>query len=262
MVVTYAEKNKGILTNSKLKDFDFCGALYLLEYGDIQFEGDESDEDSKALIFGKAFDSLEQGNSREASAILNNEEIIGKSRAQATQLELLTKCLAIMQDHPKYMPLVNPQYRIEKEYRGVKIGGTLDDLQLDRKNGDDETENLIIDTKTTASISRFRKYIESYRRQMAFYWLLVYLEHEVKCDAVLKCVTKKNPTAFMVKFTSDELEVLIPYIDEDIDKFKEGEFRRQTDQLVCANCKARDICPSRKKNQNKFLTFQDFVQEV
>jgi len=284
--MNYQEKNAGFLTHSKLQAFRFCQMYYYLKYEENALKESKSD----ALLMGTAFDLREQGSEKFDDFIFKNFHV-GERRSKQGKIDceiaesegkaiITNNALSKMREQIEqmynamtqselYIPLGNPQERIEIEYKGIKLAGDMDDLQLENK--------LIIDTKTVASVDFLKrshpqyncKYREYYKMQLAFYQLLVELKHGVACDGILKVVSKEEtPRTIFFKESAESLKelrgLLLELIERYITKKESGKYSIATmlnypdrvDYFKCCNCPAYGVCKFGK--QDDYFSLDDF----
>jgi len=205
---SYAQKNEGICTFHKLKDFMEKGpAYYKAKYIDMLGRDISSD----AFIIGRA---LEDKLKMESDAWNEKYEVVAR-RGGETEKEQLTKTQGKNVENGVFELNVNPIFTynpknasvyITTKHMGLTLGGEIDELDLKPWKG---YEGCISDIKTTASLDYIHNYMDSYLKQLAFYQLLVESKHDVRLPGVIKAVSKES-TAKAEMFLATP-EVLLEY---------------------------------------------------
>ena len=175
-----------------------------------------------------------------------------KADADKTQITTLMggkliDCLTELQRHPLYsFNSKNAQVSVEIEYKGYKLRGTMDNLDLE--NG------VIDDIKTTASIDGLDRGLwagksakEKYRSQLAFYQFLVQVKHDVLCEGKLSVVSKEDPPkACYFHATKESLldfrGTILAKLDEMIEIIEMGIYPT-CPREQCLKCEAYGVCP-------------------
>lgn len=244
--MNYAQKNEGVITFSKLKDFMLDEYFYKLKWVDKVIP----EKTSEALEFGTNFDMFLQergtGCSHSSFVVMERrvsdpeaeiiklkekekekedslfksytekkekdledirkkieelQEIQGKTQVTPLQMQRMEACLSEMQ-RQKLFDFAGEgselQKRVEVEYNGITLAGTMDEFYMDRA--------LISDIKTSAGIDTFMGFIDSYKMQLAFYQWIVELKYGIQCDGRLQVVTRTdNPVSRFFYATKDSL---------------------------------------------------------
>ncbi len=147
---TYLEKNRGSITFSKIKAFRHCQQLYKQQYLDEVVPAEEND----AFVFGSAVDALVQGQDEFDKRFEVVARRMGKSEKEELNPSMARKAEACIQEFER-QPLyardgVKYQHEIIVPYRGYQLKGTLDKLDLGKRE--------IRDVKTAASIATLENY--------------------------------------------------------------------------------------------------------
>ena len=72
-----------------------------------------------------------------------------------------------------YHPTGEVQHKVKVVYNGETLSGTLDEYDKDNQ--------MIKDDKTSASLAMFQKWIPKYKRQLAYYQMLIEMRDGIKC---------------------------------------------------------------------------------
>lgn len=280
---SYLEKNRGVITSSKLAAFEFCQYLYFLQYEKEVVPEKQTDP----MLFGTAFDDFHSYGEEEwnkkyivVDRKIDPEELHEKVVAKNAQHEKAKtpatkeKYLAELKELEKRVGVIQlpksmgeklercnteaarqPLWKFDREkaqveiivdYKGEKLKCTIDQLRLD--------EEIICDVKTSGAIHiLLTKFREKYIRQLTFYQLLVELKHDKKCSGELQVATTEDPSHF-VKFSlskeglNDQRGSVLESLDALIAAKRRGIFTAQPQDLLnrtekCFNCAAYNVCP-------------------
>lgn len=195
--MTYAEKNDGYVTSSKLKEFMRCGFCYKAKYIDRL---EDVMEDRDCFTVGQAFDDLVtqgEGYYKKNYAVVKRRdkeaEVTELTEGQGTLIRQMEK---EFRANPVYKQ--NPTKQVfTLDFAGLKLRGELDDVEPEKQ--------MIRDVKTCANVTTFRP--ESYIPQMAFYQFLIEEVTGVRCSAMLEVVDKYTyfSRSLPIQYTADTL---------------------------------------------------------
>lgn len=218
----YLEKNRWFITASKLKYFlTFGPEAYWFKFVK-EMQTDEPEKDY--YLVGTAFDDLvsyweevffdkyyiDEGLLKD-DLIKRCEELGLNTWGKVEDLRMrlygdkikLTKLqwdqVFWMYNEIRRQPLVafddksyQSQVDIECEFEGLKLKWTLDRLSLEKK--------MIRDWKTSGQFQTFEYNLETtfdYILSMAFYYVLVKVNHGIDCDVILDVLGKNKPYPYM-----------------------------------------------------------------
>jgi len=243
---TYAQKNAGFITQSKLKVFSNNPEEYKLKYIDGI---EKDDEDKRHFIIWTAIhdllwywkemftekyflqeknmlkqDYIDELDKRWFSTAWKVDElkarffdaIWNKIKLTAWESEMILSMYAEFLRQPKADVFwdYEKEKQVEVEYKWLKLRGTLDRIDLKNK--------VIRDWKTTASIPKLLKDIawgdDSYLFQTSFYWLMAKIEFGIECKVILDIIDKsKNTCYYWLELTKEQILGQIPQITQALD---------------------------------------------
>lgn len=245
----YITKNRGVITNSKLNAFKFCQHLYKLQFIDEVVP----DQTNDAMLFGSAFDLMSQSVKRfEAKYEVVTRRTKGvDNQLTKTQGENLYSSWGEAGRQPNFdTEGFIPQHEVNVRYKNIILRGTLDFYSAEQAK--------IVDVKTTGSIGMMeRDWLEKYKRQLAFYSLLIDLSEDIECDGYIYAVTRENlPKSEFYFAHKDGLRDLRGEIIRDIDNFievMEGDIYASSEREKCLKCPAYGVCPYSIRKKGEFI---------
>jgi len=187
-MLSYAERNSGCLTSSKLKAFAQNPYHAYLQY--VLCAPSPIEEEPDYFIIGQAVDDyLTYGPDgfakryvvvarRTQESLAGN---VGKTLLTPSQKEKIDSAVGEYRSRAKFFPQLPKKHVMEWQWHGLKCRSELDHYDMERQ--------LIQDVKTTASITTFDP--ASYLLQMAFYAYGIEKTMEQKPAAEL-CVVDKH----------------------------------------------------------------------
>lgn len=151
------------------------------------------------------------------------------------------------------------QFKVECEYKWLKLRWTLDRVDLERW--------LIRDRKTSWRIDHFEYDMENtfdYVMSMAFYYILVKVKHEKECDVILDVIGKKAPYIFIgykiekKRLLEKAISKIIPWLEALIQAY-ETDTRLPVDPLTWWPIPRQDMMKSPYYNYMTWSIQKNFL---
>jgi len=187
---TYANENTGVLTNSKLKEFEICQYSYYLKY----VKKCVPEKQTAAMRLGTAFHSFEADrksvvvasrNTKAGKELAEEAEAKGKLVIPKAEGEKLNKCMSSMERQELYLKRENPEDCVDVPFKGIILRARPDEIRLD--------DNMFLDLKTCASFDKWKgSSRERYLKDMQFYYFVLKLKYEKKFDCRMQVVTTEE----------------------------------------------------------------------
>ncbi len=184
--MTYAEKNKDVVTSHKLRAFERCGFCFEAEF--IRMLPNPFNEENDNFILGQAIDDYitfgpKYFDKNYEVVARRSKDAVGKIQLTASMHKKIINAIREFEANGLFYKKYKKK-NIVINFGNLKLSGELD--HFDKKN------NLIIDLKTCANIETFDKSIweYGYTFQLMFYQFLVEEATGKRCKARLEVVDK------------------------------------------------------------------------